>query len=319
MANFSHTVLAIVSVLTVAVATTAQGAAPAIRRPTAAPQATAVPSAQKATAVQPVDWLTDYGQAMKQAEMGRKMFLIYFYAPRQTDNERRFEQQALTDPAVADLLAANYTAVRLPLDYEVSIGGEKSRLMSHASFGELRGRSGLAVIDFAHDDEAYHGYVVSILPLDNGKFYRFDPRHVATLLQLPAGTLTQRTMIFAVRIHPEQPRSTSGTPDGVLFDEALQHSRHQAQIRSQGHHNWGSRFQRIARMLPRGLRPKEVVAESWPGEGLVDAAVDCVDCWRQSSGHWSAVRSNQQHFGYDIKKGNNGIWYATGLFGDYRD
>ena len=48
----------------------------------------------------------------------------------------------------------------------------------------------------------------------------------------------------------------------------------------------------------------------------VDSAIDCVDCWRQSPGHWGAVRSDQPQFGYDIKKGENGIWYATGLFGN---
>ena len=60
---------------------------------------------------------------------------------------------------------------------------------------------------------------------------------------------------------------------------------------------------------------QEVVAESWPNESLVEACVDCVDSWRQSPGHWRAVRSRHPLFGYDIKRGRNGIWYATGIFG----
>ena len=60
----------------------------------------------------------------------------------------------------------------------------------------------------------------------------------------------------------------------------------------------------------------EVVAESWPGQDLVDAAEEAVHSWRQSPGHWSAVRSRQPVFGYDIKRGLNGIWYATGIFGE---
>jgi hypothetical protein len=256
---------------------------------------------------------------MQRAELGRKMLLVYFYAAEPTKNQRRFESEALADRDVQAQLAKEYVAVRLPTDYEVSIGGERSKLLDHSAFGELANRPGAAVIDFAHRDEDYHGYVVSLLPLTDGKYYRFSPGHLKTALELPAGTLTQRTMIFAVRIHPERPASTFGRADRVLFDEALEHSRLQARIRRQGHHNWSQRFQRIAQLLGSGLRPKEVVAESWPGEGLVDAAVDCVDSWRQSSGHWGAVRATQVRYGYDIKKGENGIWYATGIFGDHRD
>ena len=59
-----------------------------------------------------------------------------------------------------------------------------------------------------------------------------------------------------------------------------------------------------------------MVAESWGGETLVDACIECVHSWRQSSGHWNAVRRHQPLFGYDIKRGANGIWYATGIFGN---
>jgi hypothetical protein len=265
------------------------------------------------------EWLDDYGRAMKQAELGQKMLLIYFYAAQPSANQQRFEHESLADYEVSAKLHRDYVCVRLPLNYVVSVGGEQSRLLDHAAFAELHNAPGIAIIDYAHQYEEWHGYVVSILPINNGKYYRFDPRHLTAVLKLPAGTLTQRTMIFAVRVHPEGPQSTNGHPDNGLFDEAREHSHYQARIRNQGHHHWGQRFQRIVGKLPFGLRAKEVVAESWPGEGLVDAAVDCVDCWRQSSGHWSAVRSDQKHYGYDIKRGDNGIWYATGLFGDHRN
>ncbi|HEX4147830.1 MAG TPA: hypothetical protein VHY20_02540, partial [Pirellulales bacterium] len=120
-------------------------------------------------------------------------------------------------------------------------------------------------------------------------------------------------------IHPEAPASTQGTDLPVLVAEAGSHSSYQASIRVQGHHFLDRRFHRLSGLLPRGLRPREVCAESWPNERLVDAAVDCVDCWRQSSGHWSAVRANHPHFGYDMQKGSNGIWYATGVFGTDHD
>jgi hypothetical protein len=58
-----------------------------------------------------------------------------------------------------------------------------------------------------------------------------------------------------------------------------------------------------------------VCAESWPGENLVEAAIECVRCWRLSSGHWEAVRTQHTVYGYDMKRGSNDVWYATGIFG----
>ena len=78
------------------------------------------------------------------------------------------------------------------------------------------------------------------------------------------------------------------------------------------------RFHRINSKLSSNVLAQEVVAESWPNESLVEACVDCVHSWRQSPGHWGAVRRRHALFGYDIKRGRNGIWYATGIFGRRR-
>src|SRR5207249_167062 len=108
------------------------------------------------------------------------------------------------------------------------------------------------------------------------------------MLDLPPGTLTQRTMIYAVRTHPEAPRSAIGLPHHELSRETDSHSTHQADITLQGHHYWNARFDRINAKLG-GLVSREVVAESWPGDSLLEAAIECVRCWRTSGGHWEAV------------------------------
>ena len=64
------------------------------------------------------------------------------------------------------------------------------------------------------------------------------------------------------------------------------------------------------------LVSREVVAESWPGESLLDAAIECVRCWRTSAGHWEGVSAPHAEYAYDMKLGSNGVWYATGIFGD---
>ena len=279
-----------------------------------APTGAAKPAAP--TAPIKVDWQVDYAKAMKTAQAQRKMLLIWFKPARPTAASQQFEAAALANPQVQAKLD-QFIALKVPADLKVTVDGRETKVLSHAAFEELHGQAGVAILDFAHPDAPYFGRVVTALPFSSGKFYRFQPKHLAVALDLPAGTLTQRTMVFAVRIHPEAPASTKGQLDPALTSAAQQHSRYQAKIRRQGHPNWGSRFPRLSALLPFGLRAQEVVAESWPHETMVDAAVDCVESWRQSSGHWSAVRARQPRFGYDMHRGSNGIWYATGLFGNY--
>ena len=268
-------------------------------------------------------WLIDYSQAMKQAKSEKKLMLVHFY--RASDQKRREAAEAIDSVVnieeAFDHLAArhkldDFVLTKLPLDATTTIDGKSLRILDHGAFSELQKGPGIAVIDLAHEGTEYWGYTVSVLPFTPGTYYRFRTSHLETLVHLPPGTLTQRSMILAVRIHPEHPASTNGEEDPILLSEAAVHSNYQAQIRALGHHGWGERFQRIiGKLFGRGTpgAPVEVVAESWPNEGLMDSCVDCVASWRQSSGHWSAVNAKQASYGYDIREGDNHIWYATGI------
>jgi len=261
-------------------------------------------------------WETDYAAAMQQAERRQKMLLIHFFDEAHSGPSRPFLDEIQSKPPMREKLG-NFVLARLPLDTEIKVKGQPSKLLSHAAFAEMERHQGIAVIDFASEGTEHYGHVVSTLPFKSGKYYHFQAKHIAVLLNLPPGTPTQRAMVFAVRIHPESPASTKGDQDPHLVKEAKRHSQYQARLRVQGHHHWEARFPRIAGLLPFGLRPQEVVAESWPHENMLDAAVDCVASWRQSSGHWGAVKKSQPKFAYDMRRGNNGIWYATGIFGNW--
>jgi len=258
------------------------------------------------------DWLDDYLEGVRRARTQGRMLLIYFAGPDGDAACRRFWEETLAEPAVIEKLR-DYVCVRLPLDAEVVIEGEEIKLIGHFAFREMLRRPGVAIVDYRNREAEFYGQVVSTFPLT--RKLRYTAEQVRVILDLPPGTLTQRTLIYAVRTHPERPKSTDGTLSPVLADEAHSHCRYQANIRLQGHHQWGRRFHRINARLPGGLVATEVCAESWPGENLVEAAIECVRSWRLSSGHWSAVRAPQRMFGYDMKRGSNGIWYATGIFG----
>ena len=259
-----------------------------------------------------LSWLDDYGRGTELAEREGKMLLICFRDTGEDPLCESFESEALADAEVVRLLGA-YVRVALPLDAEIVSGGKHVTLLEHAAFSEMLGRPGVAIIDYMNKDSGNYGRVVSQFPFIKDRPY--DAQQMRVILTLPEGSLTQRTLIFAVRTHPERPASANGPLDRYLAAEAEQHSRHQARIRLQGHHQWSFRFQRINRRLGSGLLASEVCAESWPGEGLVEAAIECVRCWRYSPGHWGAVRAENGAWGYDMKRGSNGIWYATGIFG----
>jgi len=248
--------------------------------------------------------LDDYGAATAAARQSQSMLLVSVEPT--GGNPADTAGQHLERPDVQQRFAASGT----PWVFcRIGMQDAGAGLVGDPALVEMRRGPGLFVVDYAHGE--FTGRIVSILPRTPGKYYRFSPSHIDELASLPAGTLTQRSLILAVRLHPENPQSTQGTCDPQLCREAAAHSGHQASIRRQGHHNWQTRSQRIA---GGGGGASEVCAESWENQDLLDSCVDCVASWRQSSGHWNAVRSPQAAYGYDIRRGSNGIWYATGIF-----
>lgn len=261
-------------------------------------------------------WHETYVEGYKTAQAEEKNLFVYFYDPANTADFEKFAATAESDATIRKLLASHVLA-KVSLKEENTIDDSSATIVEHGAFDEMQGGAGIAILDLSHRDEAYYAYVVSVFPFAanpyarNGTISKF---HLTEMLKLPAGTLTQRTMIFAVRVHEENPVSADSAFCSVLSKEAESHSQHQADIVDQGHHNWSTRFHNINARLSGGLTAQEVVAESWPGENLMQAAKECVYSWRRSPGHWGGVRARNDRFAYDIKRGRNGIWYATGLF-----
>ncbi len=256
-------------------------------------------------------WHWDFDQAVEQARREHKRLLVYLHNPRRFMFCRRFETGTLGHPSVQERLA-DYVCLRLRLNTPITFKGKTLPAINHPKLAEMRGEPGVVVLDFVEQETQYFGDVVSTFPVT--RRFSYTSQQMVTILELPPGTLTQRTIIYAIRIHREHPKSTDGEIHPTLLREAEKHSAHQARVRHQGHHQWESRFHQINGKMPMGLTASEVCAESWPGESMLDAAIDCVGCWRHSSGHWRKIRSQHDFYGYDMQRGPNGVWYATGIF-----
>ncbi len=178
----------------------------------------------------------------------------------------------------------------VPLDYEF----DSQRMIDHPAFRALERSRGIVIVDLRNEEQ--FGKAVNVLPKKHCL-----PSKITALSDLPVGTLTQRTLIWALRIHPAGPRSVWGTAAPNLMNHASRHSRVQAGANNQ-HHD----------MSHPGS--SEIVAESWPwNKNVVDAAIDIVWSWSQSPGHWGAASQAWRMYGYDMKT-NGQKWFATGVF-----
>ena len=275
-------------------------------------KAAAKPASRSTVVVNGLEWRTDYNKAYQAAKRDKRMLLINLTS-KSTANQQASVDKYAASPAMMKKLQG-VERLRLPVEAEITVDGKSQRLVSFAAFSQLQGGPGFVLLDLKNTGTAHYGHAVNVLPYSSGKYYHWQNNHLSVVLDLPPGTLTQRTMIWAVRTHPEAPQSTYGSHHPTLANGAASHSSYQASIGNQGHHNFGTRFNQLSGAT--GGPVSEVVAESWPGQNMIDSCIDCVQSWRGSSGHWRGVSGRHRAFGYDIRRGRNGIWYGTGIFAD---
>jgi hypothetical protein len=258
-------------------------------------------------------WHTDYDSAALQAQKEKKDLVIHFRADGSLDD-------AFNDQAVRKKLA-EFVCLRVPESYEY--GGK--RLIDHSAIEDMMGKSGVAVINFHDQGSPTYRQALSTHPLVGSRYGwvpGYGARELGVILDLPAdATLSQRSMIYAIRVHPERPRSVHGKPHMAFLNHAQRHSQTQASSQRQHHADIIAASHRMSAECGESVGAgSEVVAESWGrvvgGENVLEAAFSCIDAWRHSSGHWGAVSRLHRFFGYDIARGANGTWYATGIFGE---
>lgn len=201
-------------------------------------------------------------------------------------------------PLLAD--TAQFVVCRLPSGAIHDATGKRFAVQPSLA---LMDGDGAFVVRFPPYRTHEPGAVISVLP----------KRHCSAdglraFVHLPAFTITQNALIWAVRTHPECPHSADGYQDFQLANRATLVSETQADNGRSGH------------PVPWPADVCEVTTESWPrNTNVVDAAVDLVATWRQSAGHWAAVRAPNRGYGYDMRFGLNrrigqGTWFGTGCF-----
>jgi hypothetical protein len=258
-------------------------------------------------------WHTDYLTAFRQACRQHKDLVIHF-------EEGDHLGQVFDHSYVEDVLG-RYVCLRVPASYEY----DGKRLLDYPALADMLGRPGLAVVSCHDPDLPFYQEVVSAHPVVGSRYHwvpGYGVNEVRTILELPPdATLSQRSMIYAIRVHPERPQSVYARGHFAFFAHAQRHSFRQAGMLRQHHADIIGASNRLQGETGDWIGgASEVVAESWGrvvgGENVLEACFSCVDAWRHSPGHWGAVSRAHRYFGYDIAQGANGTWYATGIFAD---
>ena len=151
--------------------------------------------------VEPV-WHTDYDRAVIHAKKEKKDLVIHFRADATLDD-------ALADETVRERLR-NFVCLRLPASFEY----DGKRLLDYYALEDMMGKPGLAVVSYRDPALPMHQQVISAHPLVGSRYHwvpGYGPREISMLLDLPAtATLSQRSMMYAILVHPERPRSVHG-------------------------------------------------------------------------------------------------------------
>jgi hypothetical protein len=261
----------------------------------------------------PVVWQTDYDQAAKVALEQKKDLVIAF-------EDEPFFETMLNQSELASTIK-KFVLLKVSPNYV----HQGKKLLSQPALAEMMGQSGLAIISMHDAKLGTHREAISVHPRTGSRYHwvpGYGADQVKIILDLPpTATLSQRSMLYALHVHPEAPRSIRGTWQPAFVAHAQRHSHVQANANHQHHANLITAMNSLQAETGIGLsNASEVVAESWGmvvgGENVLEACFSCIDAWRQSSGHWGAVSGFHRYFGYDIARGGNGTWYATGIFAD---
>ena len=192
-----------------------------------------------------LEWRTDYNKAYQAAKRSKRMLLINLTSTSTNNVQTSVDNYIATSAALQKKLQ-NVERLRLPVDAEITVDGKPQRLLSFAAFAQLHNGPGFVLLDLKNEGTNYYGHAVNVLPYSIGKYYHWQNNSLSVILDLPAGTLTQRTMIWAVRTHPEAPQSTYGSHHPTLANGSASHSSYQANIGQQGHQKCRTRVHRVS-------------------------------------------------------------------------
>lgn len=256
-------------------------------------------------------WHQDYLAAYQQAIQDKQMLVMLFHDASNPDlSETRtsgFGAENLQP------LLDKHVRVSLPINF-VAPGTEPNapvtRLLEHRSFRHLRGQAGVAIVDLTDAQGPNFGRVVSALPLPSDG--RFSPEVLETLLQLPTGSIGQRSMILAVRTGVTGDNFTTGEANSQLHQLANRNARLMAQAEQAGSYDQAARVTAIRESFGDGIRIGELLFATDGPTTVQEAAIQAVSKWMQSPEDRRVLNGSSFAYGIELfQSPTSQRWFAT--------
>lgn len=271
------------------------------------PQVTQVPRKK----VGDLQWHQDYLAGYQQAMQDKRMLVMLFHDASLPDHSvtrvSGFGAESLQP------LLEKYVRISLPVNAvtpSADPNGVPSRLIEHRSFRHLKSQAGLAIVDLTDEQSANYGRVVSALPMPEDG--RYSPEILETLLQLPTGSIGQRSLMLAVRTGVDGDNFTSGEANTHLHQMANRNARMMAQSDRVVGFDTDVRATAIRELFGDGVRIHELHFATEGPASVQEAAIQAVSKWLQDSEDRRALRQSSFAYGIELFQApNSQRWFAT--------
>ncbi len=271
-----------------------------------------------ASPAEPLSWHNDYLAAYVEASQEKRYLLMLF-----RESIAGGEPLATTDtvfaPSIRPMLE-QFSRVELPLNAAMPVLSSKANdsqngdlpnlLLKHRSFRHLGMQPGIAIVDLTDPTSTNHARVVSVLRLPgNGQFNDDD---LMLALNLPKGSIGQRTLLFAIRSTVPDSSLSMREFSPTLIELAHRNSRYMAQAGQVGSFDEDTRNQRIVQDFGPQAELKELVFATDSETTIREAAFQAVTNWIETSESFDVLDAPVTAMGMDMfQNSESGRWFVT--------
>ena len=261
-----------------------------------------------------LSWHRDYLTAYDEAAGSHSRLVMLFLG--EGGNAEPDSRGGLTSSDVEAVLG-DVTRLHLPVDFRAA--GTETPLLEHRSFRHLGGKPGVVIIELSDAKSPLFGQAVSAMPLPAGG--RFPAESLKRLLDLPTGSIGQRSLLFAIRGAMQSAESDSTsidsplfnvTPNGTLSDLANRNARFMAHFGRVELFEAGRRREILRRNFDNDVEFRELTFGTTESVTIHEAASQAVRQWTRDEAEAAILNEPATAYGLDLfQSPETGHWFAT--------
>lgn len=256
-----------------------------------------------------LSWHDDYATAYEEAAGLRRRLVMLFAG---SSDQSRPDSRGGFEAAEVEAALGDSVRLQLPVDFKVA--GSETSLLEHRSFRHLGGQPGVVIIELSDPASPLFGQAVSAMPLPVGD--RFPLESLKRLLDLPAGSIGQRSLLFEIRSAVDSAELDSAlvnaAPHVTLSDLANRNARFMAHFERDELFEAGRRQEILHRTFGEAAEFRELTFATPEPASIQSAASQAVQHWTRQTTEPTALTGPATAYGLDLfQSPESGRWFAT--------